>query len=496
MGWARSVTFLGAAVIIATLLVGGISAQEHTQSDPGVDLLTTGYLGDVQTPTHDMRVAWEFEPPTEMAPVQPLVLEAGERDLVLVATSNERNGTDRILALNASDGGLAWDTETEPVVGWTPSHGGNLVYASVEGEGLVALSVQSGEPRWTAPLDPTSPPVVGDQTVYVAEGDRLVSVEFRGGEIRWDTRVEGGTVTQRPSVANGTVFVAAEDLEAEEGAIQALDSSRGEVLWSSGVEGIDERDRLWSPVPANDLLYISGYGEQTLAALDPVDGRELWKVVMRGPITSAPTVSDCTLIISQEPRYLLELNATTGEERSEAKIYRGFGQRPTAAGGTLYLHGMEGDLVVLEVETFLLASHVRTGSPAVTPPTPSEGHLLLASQDRLKAIEGDAGPPGGPDVYDSCPDAGETARERAEQLGANTTRSPETPSRLHDPQRGDLQPSQSSPDDSAVLQNVSGGPMPASAEDGSGDDSRTIPSLGLVQVALVLGGLAAARRPR
>jgi outer membrane protein assembly factor BamB len=95
-------------------------------------------------------------------------------------------------------------------------------------------------------------------------------------------------VLSQPVVAGGRVF--AMDGGAQ---VSALDAATGGRFWAVDLKPEKERGSAFGGGPCfwNDRLYVStGYGE--VIALDPADGRVIWRQNVTAPVHAAPTVAD------------------------------------------------------------------------------------------------------------------------------------------------------------------------------------------------------------
>lgn len=434
---------------------------------------------------------WVFHAETSIAPVPPLVVEPGDQTLVLVAMEAAEDDGGFVAALDASDGSVVWEADLGSILGWVAGSEEDLVYASVEDEGIVAFQAAGGDTRWATRMVPTTPPALGSSGIYVGAGDRLAALDPAGDGVRWDTGITGGEVTQRPSVANGMVFAVADDPDAGTGAVQALGAERGEVRWSHGVEGIDRTDRLQSPVPANGLLYVAGHGERTLAALDPGSGAVLWRVITEAPFSARTSVAGCTLVNAWVTGVVTVLNATNGEERWGVKRFGEIEQRPIIAGGGMYYVNEAGDLFGVDLLDRKQTVVQRLETHPVARPVASGTLLLQVTENSLYAFQTEPRTPAegsAEDAYGSCPDAGDLARGRAQGFGADITREPEGEGEFPEHGPGDDQPL-GPPASGPRLVNVSPDARSASADDAR-ESSRETPFASVL--SLLGAGLVAA----
>lgn len=473
----------GLFVVVSVGMALGAEARTGLTEKP----IVKGSFDD-PGPTGDLRVAWTHEAETGMAPLQPLVVERDGGPLFLAGKEPAHGQGGTLVALEGSRGAVAWQNDVGPVVGWASGPNGDRVYVTVE-EGIMALQAGTGETVWTSSLHATTPPLPADGTIYVghAEG-QLVAIQTGSGEIRWRTPIDGGQLTKRPTIADGTIYAVADDPDAGTGAVHALNTTDGGILWSSYVEDVDELHRLQMAVPANGLLYVAGYGPRTLAALDPGSGAVLWEIVERSSFSTPVSVLGCTLAVGRSAGTVVILNATDGEELGGVESWSDLSNRPTLSGQTVSFVHDSGDLAIWDVDEPIRHTFHRLEERPRAPPVPGgDGSLVQVTENRLMVLRGQPGQAASPEALGSCPDAGATARERAIGFGADTTREPEEDEGgfvEHGP--GDDQP-RAPPGTSRGLVNLTGTDTPPETMD-SRDGQRAIP----LGVAVVLVGLTLA----
>jgi outer membrane protein assembly factor BamB len=194
-----------------------------------------------------------------------------------------------------------------------PSAGGAMdderVYIPIEPEMIVALGRSTGAKLWTRDVGSMWPPVVIDETLYVAASDEIHALDAATGQERWRTPFEGamtaplvaagmrGSDLLLATVENGRVIAFAaddgrtlwtRDLGASSRFAPALDGTRaffalddsravavrvadGRVEWEQRLEGM-----LNQPSFTRDRVFI-GSNTNLLFALDNVNGRLAWR---------------------------------------------------------------------------------------------------------------------------------------------------------------------------------------------------------------------------
>ncbi|WP_306057873.1 outer membrane protein assembly factor BamB family protein [Natronococcus wangiae] len=163
---------------------------------------------------------------------------------------------------------------------WSADHDGRVavadgtVYTS-NADGVVALDADDGSTVWENTDLDASDPVVADETVYLI-GDEVVALDAEDGTVRWETDFEPEDPVSRHTVAYDAVYVVAD------GTLSALEAGDGSVRWeidSVTFEHWDGEEQAYefvrSPAAANGVVYAAT--EQTVLALEPETGAEVWR---------------------------------------------------------------------------------------------------------------------------------------------------------------------------------------------------------------------------
>lgn len=197
---------------------------------------------------------------------------------------------DGVVYVGAGDGGFHAVDAATGAARWRFATGGRIRNgAAIDGARVVlgsadrfvyALERATGRELWRfdtgAEID--SAPVVFEGKVLVGNrGYGLHALAAATGELVWKTFFWGSWVESTPAVADGTIYVGASDLRR----VSAIDPADGRVLWRSDVRG-------WTwgtPLVAGDRIYAGAAGGSPyffhhvagLWALDRASGRPLWR---------------------------------------------------------------------------------------------------------------------------------------------------------------------------------------------------------------------------
>ena len=188
---------------------------------------------------------------------------------------------------------------------------------------LVSLASATGDEQWRVPLAPAFPGRDGstggpvstpaiDGGVAYALGPRghLVAVKLADGTLLWKKQIveELGASTPHwgfttsPLVTGNLVIVLTGG--APERAITAFDTRTGAVAWRRGSDVASYQSPMLTSIGGVERLVVGG--DQYLLALDPRDGREVWRYEhggrgFYGQIINPVAVGDNQLLLTYRP---------------------------------------------------------------------------------------------------------------------------------------------------------------------------------------------------
>jgi outer membrane protein assembly factor BamB len=258
-----------------------------------------------------------------------------------------------------------------------------------------ALDADDGSPRWEYDLRGEgwfgsdffrggthfvqSPPVVGEEGVYICAGSDLFAVG-RGGDARWQYDTSS-SFEDLLVVGNTAYFTSNLDSET----LVALDTESGVARWSDAPAPIIPRaygdGLLVGPTPDRDAGVLRAVSAET--------GITQWsrELTLADPYRLVPTVADDTVFYGDTTLYAL--NAETGETRWTYETPDDSGLAPVVAGDTVYVVAeFSGLVVALDAATGEVRWEQTVGSvkslesPAVTADT-----LYLAAGPVVVALD-------------------------------------------------------------------------------------------------------------
>ncbi len=215
------------------------------------------------------------------------------------------------------------------------------------GDSLYAINSVTGEILWSVRVGYT------DDTVTYANGnlyscsDSMFCIDAESGLKQWKFHPGGEfDLSGTPIVTGESVYFAA-TIEFDSTIVFSADASTGELIWQKGFPGYFASSFGW----VNGVLYMPlftlalspGYDE-SLYALDPVDGSVIWSNdhVYEGYWDTSPCLHDEYLYIGGRDEYLHCFNSSDGSLVWETAVHPyaySFGIEPTPAlnNGSLFI---------------------------------------------------------------------------------------------------------------------------------------------------------------
>jgi outer membrane protein assembly factor BamB len=323
----------------------------------------------------DAATIWRFE---TLGAVQSEPLYDPDEDVVYFGSNDGA-----LYKVRAFDGELLWRFATNAEIARRPVLRDGVVYVVNANDTLIALHGKTGALKWHQHRTPAfgmevagyAGPAVGQDKVYAAFSDGVVSAfSLDDGSEQWPSidlaaeaeQTAGGDVPRYLDVdttpvlgrinSGQVVFVGS-----YAGGVFALDAENGSRAWvNDKATGVTElllweqpthlaRSGSGAQIPARRIL-LAASGRTGLWALDPNDGRTLWrKNLPEGGITAPVPVLGALLVGTT--RYGIFLFSTLdGALIDGIETGNGFAMTPAAYGRRAYVMTNGGQLLGLQVQ--------------------------------------------------------------------------------------------------------------------------------------------------
>lgn len=247
-----------------------------------------------------------------------------------------------LIALNASDGKVAWKRDLHAHLESSPLAVDSNLYLGDDETNLVSLRAADGSLRWqfNAPGAIKASPSFHDGRVCVADYESsMYCVDASSGRVLWRTNTskvrpfgQGGFYSS-PAIGFGHVYAARDD-----GTVYAFDERTGKVDWFFQTHNFIYGSPAVAKVPGTPpSVYIGSYDEH-LYALRARDGRQRWRFDVGGAVPGTAVVIGHTVYTSS-----FKTRETVGiDARSHRKTFslRQAGYTPAISDGRrLYVIG-------------------------------------------------------------------------------------------------------------------------------------------------------------
>jgi outer membrane protein assembly factor BamB len=233
-----------------------------------------------------------------------------------------------VRAFDRETGESVWTASVETT--WQPAVGDGRVYVAGR-DTLTALDASTGEERWVSPLERplTAPPAWNTGWLVASnEAGEVIAIRSDDGEIVWRRNL-GGTSRHTVMAGNSGLLV----LSVDGGRVIALDLTTGNLLWEETLPG-----KLSAPAVAKDRVLI-GSTNNFLYALDAEDGRIAWKWRTGGDVIGAAADADIVYLASLD-NVLRAVNRGNGNQRWKTEIPTRPSVPPIAFGDIVVLAGV------------------------------------------------------------------------------------------------------------------------------------------------------------
>jgi outer membrane protein assembly factor BamB len=316
-------------------------------------------------------------------------------DLALVV------GREEVLGVDTATGAIRWTVARAPdtpVVPAVSEDGTTLVYPEGSGDAraVIGLDLATRAVRWRFRPDAEvrSAPAVDGETFYVASRFGNVSaLEAATGLERWSFDADG-SVFGPLAVADGIVYVPAEDTETFETTVYAISARDGVEEWRLR----PNRRGVFASGPSVDgeRVFV-GFGDGAVRALSVSNGSPLWTRTLAlgqgfGP-GSTPAVVDGDVIVASRDGSISRLDGDTGTRLWRFRFPDGFGSSSPLVVDDMVVAGtVDGLVVALDARSGRQVWELDLGAGSVGSMAPAGPRLLVglgSAEGGLVALEHD-----------------------------------------------------------------------------------------------------------
>jgi outer membrane protein assembly factor BamB len=212
------------------------------------------------------------------------------------------NADQRVYALNAGDGSLAWKSAVLPAQPHMVTVGGDRAYVAAccgTASKVVALDMATGETVWSSiRMEGTVAPLFTRGLVIGIHQDRVLALNAATGHVVWNVDRSGGQIRTTPAVANGVLYLG---VYAEGGTLIAMGLSDARHIWGRNLLTDPNVGVSSSPALANGVLYV-GTDDGQFLAVEASSGDILWSARLGGAVDSSPAVADGVVYVGSNDR--------------------------------------------------------------------------------------------------------------------------------------------------------------------------------------------------
>jgi outer membrane protein assembly factor BamB len=288
-----------------------------------------------------------------------------------------------VYAVHASNGALVWNTLLGDGGGnMVPSVVNGMVYlgTGIDHGHLYALNAATGAIVWKfhPGAGVNSSPTVANGKVYIAANDsKVYALNASTGAMVWTFTADASFICS-PSVANGKVYVASTG-----GTTYALNATTGAMVWRFP----NPTNSIFSPslAVAKGKVYV-GENDGNIYALDASTGAVVWSdfISFGGlEVVAAPAVANGVVYIGANDGSFWALDAITGAKVWENPQSSEIFVNSAVANGVVYAVGQSQVLHILDavngkvLNTLTLGGPIYYSSPAVV-----NGSVYVGSFDK------------------------------------------------------------------------------------------------------------------
>lgn len=274
--------------------------------------------------------------------------------------------------------------------------GADMIYVGTARGEVVALAASDGEERWRVVLtsEVLAPPIASRDAVYAQTSDgNLFALALEDGSQKWVFHSQNPLVTLRgtstPVFSSGIVYAGFAN-----GAISAIDSTTGELLWEQTISlptGTSDLERMvdvdGKPLVEQGVVVASTH-QGTTTAIRRSDGQPLWQAEVASTRALQSGYGLVFAVTDDDEVVGIEQRDGTIAWRQEGLLRRQLTD-PLAFSNYIFIGDMQGFVHVIAQSDGRFIARRRVDSSAIQPTMAHEdGVVYLQSKGgRLIALE-------------------------------------------------------------------------------------------------------------
>ncbi len=289
----------------------------------------------------------------------------------------------KLVAMDLATGRTRWSFDFGQKIGdLTVSDGTVYVMGAYN---FWAIDSETGQENWIVKLPVSeysySSPVVVDGSLYFLKNDEVYAFDAATGQQRWSETLSGG-VFESVAVVDGVIYVSG----FYEWILTALDAATGNQLWVA--DRLPRAQRyVGSSTPAvvDGVVYLAdGWG---ISAYDTATGQNIWgfepddpdrdTTASAGKILSlkfsAPAVANGVVYTGADDHHVYAIDAVTGQQKWAFPTEDVVSASPVIVDGVVFIGSEDGYLYLLDAETGTQREIFATGSPILGDVTVLDG---------------------------------------------------------------------------------------------------------------------------
>jgi outer membrane protein assembly factor BamB len=336
---------------------------------------------------------------------------------VAMPNSPDQDQSLRALSLDVSTGAIQWDVEVfhqdgknAPRIHTKNSHAsptpitdGKRLYVHFGHQGTACLDLK-GRILWRntglayQPVHGNggSPILVEDLLVFSIDGgeDRfIVALDCQTGQVRWKTPRDVD-VAKRFSFSTPLLIAVQgrqQIISPGSNVVLALDPQDGKEIWRVQYQGYSVIPR---PVFGHGLVFVcTGYDSPSLLAIRP-DGRGdvtqthvAWKTHKAAPHTASPLLVGDELYLVSDGGIASCLDVKSGQVHWQQRLGGAFSASPLHAGGRIYFQNEQGVCTVIQAsKQFRQLAKNALDEPTLASSAAADGAFFVRTENRLYRI--------------------------------------------------------------------------------------------------------------